>query len=315
MSKNTFHLKLPKVESQLERPLWSVIIPTHNCASFLKEALISVINQSLPEDKMEIIVVDDHSTKDNPEAVVDEIGNNRVKFIRQSKNVGKVKNYETGLLNSKGKFIHLLHGDDKVMNGFYDDIERIFNTNVAAKAAFCRSIYIDNKSRWTGMTGMVDEHEGVVEDIVEQLYVQQKIQTPSMVVKREVYENLGAFDRRLNAMEDWEMWIRIANSYPIAISNKVLAQYRSHESNATNLTFNDGSAIKTHRMVCDIIDAYIPSNIKKTYSKLRNQKQAEFLMLSYKSRKAQLKSNERLAFIKSIFMLHPSFSNLLRLLR
>ena len=43
---------------------------------------------------MEIIVVDDHSTKDDPEAVVNEYGQGRVQFIRQEKNVGKVKNYE-----------------------------------------------------------------------------------------------------------------------------------------------------------------------------------------------------------------------------
>ena len=124
--------------------------------------------------------------------------------------------------NSRGKLIHLLHGDDKIMSGFYKEIERIFNANSTAKAAFCRSLYIDNKSRWTGITGMIQEHEGIVENMAAQLYVQQKIQTPSMVVKREVYETIGAFDRRLNAMEDWEMWTRIANNYPIAISNSAI---------------------------------------------------------------------------------------------
>jgi len=315
MKTETFYLELPNVEKSFDRPLWSVIIPTHNCASFLREALVSVLNQDVSQEKMEIIVVDDHSTKDNPETIVNEIGNARVKFIRQPKNVGKVKNYETGLLNSSGKLIHLLHGDDMVMDGFYKEIEGIFNNHIDAKAAFSRSVYIDNESRWTGMTGMIQENEGIVENMLEQLYVGQKIQTPSMVVKREVYETIGAFDRRLNCMEDWEMWTRIANNYPIAISNRVLAQYRSHDNNATNLTFHDGSALQTHRLVFDIIDGYMASNIKKNLKKLRNKKQADFLMLSYKNRKSQLKYHERIAFIKSILSLHPSFLNLLRLLK
>ena len=201
------------------------------------------------------------------------------------------------------------------MDGFYKELECIFQDHVDAKAAFCRSIYIDNEGRWTGMTGMIQDHEGIVENMLEQLYVGQKVQTPSMVVKREVYETIGAFDRRLNCMEDWEMWTRIANNYPIAISNRVLAQYRSHDSNATNLTFQDGSALQTHRLVFDIIDGYIPLNIKKNLKNLRNKKQAEFLMLSYKSRKSQLKFNEKIAYIKSILSLHLSFINLLRLLR
>ena len=107
----------------------------------------------------------------------------------------------------------------------------------SAGAAFSRTNYIDSKSRITGVTGMIQDNEGIVPDILEKLYTQQYIQTPSMVVKREVYETIGCFDRRLNCMEDWEMWIRIANNYPIAASNKVLAAYRSHHDNATNTTF------------------------------------------------------------------------------
>ena len=183
---------------------------------------------------MEIIVVDDHSTKDDPEAVVKEFGQGRVQFIRQEKNVGKVKNYETGLTASRGRYIHQLHGDDLVYDGFYKEMEAIFNASPTAGAAFSRTNYIDYGSRITGVTGMIQDNEGIVPDILEKLYTQQYIQTPSMVVKREVYETIGCFDRRLNCMEDWEMWIRIANNYPIATSNKVLAAYRSHHDNATN---------------------------------------------------------------------------------
>ena len=39
--------------------------------------------------------------------------------------------------------------------------------------------------------------------------------TPSIVVRRSVYERLGSFDRRLVCAEDWEMWVRIAAHYPI----------------------------------------------------------------------------------------------------
>ena len=107
----------------MKRPLWTVIIPTYNCANYLKETLASVLEQDPGEASMEIIVVDDHSTKDDPEAVVKEFGKGRVKFIRQEKNIGKVKNYETGLKASRGRYIHQLHGDDLVYDGFYKEIE------------------------------------------------------------------------------------------------------------------------------------------------------------------------------------------------
>ena len=102
------------------------MIPTYNCANYLKVTLASVLAQDPGEAIMEIIVVDDYSTKDDPEAVVKEYGQGRVQFIRQEKNVGKVKNYETGLRASRGRYIHQLHGDDLVYDGFYKEMEAIF---------------------------------------------------------------------------------------------------------------------------------------------------------------------------------------------
>ena len=299
----------------IDRPLWSVIIPTYNCANYLKETLASVLAQDPGEASMEIIVVDDHSTKDDPEAVVKEFGKGRVKFIRQEKNVGKVKNYEAGLRASRGRYIHQLHGDDCVYDGFYIEMESIFNESPIAGAAFCRTNYIDSKSRVTGVTGMIQDNEGIVPDILEKLYTQQYIQTPSIVVKREVYETIGCFDRRLNSMEDWEMWIRIANNYPIAVSNKVLAAYRSHEENATNNTFKDGTALKTHQLICDLVDGYIEPGIKQKFSKIRNQKQAEFWLLSYKNSKHELSLKEKWSFVIKILKLDFNLKNSYRIFR
>jgi len=293
----------------IDRPLWSVIIPTYNCANYLKETFSSVLVQDPGEAIMEIIVVDDHSTKDDPETVVKEFGQGRVQFIKQEKNVGKVKNYETGLFASRGRYIHQLHGDDLVYDGFYKEMEALFNANSNAGAAFSRTNYIDYGSRITGVTGMIQNNEGTVLDMLEKLYTQQYIQTPSMVVKREVYETIGCFDRRLNCMEDWEMWIRIANNYPIASSNKVLAAYRSHHNNATTKTFMDGTALQTHQLICNLVDGYIESNIKMNFSKIRNQKQAAFWLLSYKNSKHELSLKQKWSFVSKILKLDFSLKN------
>ena len=310
---NPYRIKIPKVMDDIKRPLWSVVIPTYNCAEFLKQTMQSVLAQDPGNALMEIIVVDDHSTKDDPEAVIKEFGQGRVQFIRQEKNVGKVKNYETGLTASRGRYIHQLHGDDLVYDGFYKEIETLFNGSPTAGAAFCRTNYIDYGSRVTGVTGMIQDNEGIVPDILEKLYTQQYIQTPSMVVKRVVYETIGCFDRRLDCMEDWEMWIRIANNYPIATSNKVLAAYRSHQDNATNKTFKNGTALKTHQLICDIVDGYIEPNVKKNFSKIRNQKQAAFWLLSYKNSKNELSLKEKWSFVSKILKFDFSLKNSYRL--
>ena len=113
------YIKLMPIAEDIKRPLWTVVIPTYNCANYLKETLASVLEQDPGEAIMEIIVVDDHSTKDDPEAIVKEFGNGRVQFYRQPKNIGKSSNYAFGINLSKGHYIHLLHGDDTIELGFY----------------------------------------------------------------------------------------------------------------------------------------------------------------------------------------------------
>lgn len=60
------------------RPTWSVVIPTYNCADFLRITLKGVLDQDPGPDEMQIEVVDDVSTKDDPEGVVRELGKGRV---------------------------------------------------------------------------------------------------------------------------------------------------------------------------------------------------------------------------------------------
>ena len=73
--------------------MWSVMIPTFNCAPFLGETLRSVLAQDPGPAEMQICVVDDGSTKDDPETVVGEIGRGRVAFVRNAVNLGATRNF------------------------------------------------------------------------------------------------------------------------------------------------------------------------------------------------------------------------------
>ncbi|MBD3296374.1 MAG: glycosyltransferase [Candidatus Omnitrophica bacterium] len=271
-----FHAKIDPVTDRGRRPRWTVLIPTYNCANYLKEALASVLDQDPGPENMEIIVVDDCSKEDDPEAVVKGIGRGRVAFVRQKTNVGKVRNYETGLKLSKGILIHQLHGDDKVEPGFYKKMEELFDRYPYIGAAFCQSNYIDKSGKIIGRTGVEREDDGVLADWFSKIAAGQRIQTPSMVVKREVYEELGGFDRRLDCLEDWEMWVRIAARYPVAYTRALLADYRCSITSATQETLKDGTAFRTLRELIVLMDGLYSGNMTKEITKNRNVAQAEY---------------------------------------
>lgn len=219
------------------RPLWSVMIPTYNCAAYLRTTLESVLAQDPGPDAMQIEVVDDASVADDPEATVREVGRGRVGFHRQPENVGHVRNFNTCLRRSRGRLVHLLHGDDAVRDGFYPRMGAAFERAPEIGAAFCRHLYMDGEGHWTGLSRLEAPESGVLEGWLERIAVRQRLQAPSMVVRRETYERLGGFDRRIAAYgEDWEMWVRIAARYPVWFETEPLAAYRIHAGSLSGRT-------------------------------------------------------------------------------
>jgi glycosyltransferase involved in cell wall biosynthesis len=231
------------------------MIPTYECAGFLRETLASVLAQDPGPRLMQIEVVDDASS-DDPEAVVEELGAGRVGFFRQARNVGHVENFNTCLRRSRGRLVHLLHGDDAVREGFYKTMARPFEQRPEIGAAFCRYIVIDEHDRWQVVSPLERRTGGVLDGWLETLAVGQRLQTPSMVVRRDVYDRIGGFDARLSWTEDWEMWVRIAASYPVWYEPEPLALYRMHSSSSSGRLTRTAESIRDTRRAIELIRAH-----------------------------------------------------------
>lgn len=232
------------------RPIWSVMIPTYNCTYYLKETLESVLNQYQGAERMEIWVVDDHSTYDSPLDVINSLGNGVIKFFRQEQNVGQLKNFATCLNLAKGKIIHLLHGDDFVHPGFYEKLEKPLLQDDSIGAAFCRHEFVDENSKILFRSEQLASQEGVLLEFLSTIASKQVIQTPSIIVKREIYEKIGGFNLTLKGCEDWEMWIRIAShGYKFHYEPQILASYRLRQ------TSNSGTSYAKGRFIDDVLES------------------------------------------------------------
>ncbi|MBD2343417.1 glycosyltransferase [Anabaena subtropica] len=261
---HSYRATIPPVPDGIHRPLWSVMIPSYNCASYLRETLASVLAQDPGLEMMQIEVIDDYSTKDDPEAVVAELGRGRVSFYRQPQNVGHTRNFETCLKRSRGKLIHLLHGDDCVREGFYLKMQQAFDERPEIGAAFCRHIFMDEHGNWQFLSELLQPKSGVLSNWLERIIVKQYIQTPSIVVRREVYESLGGFDRRLAWYEDWEMWVRIATEYGFWYEVEPLAIYRMHSASNSGRYVRTGKNIQDVRRGLEIVQSYLPNYLPNT---------------------------------------------------
>jgi glycosyltransferase involved in cell wall biosynthesis len=255
---------LPKTEI---RPVWSVMIPTYNCAEYLRETLTSVLEQDLGAAYMQIEVVDDYSTKDDPEQVVKEVGKGRVYFYRQPQNVGHVRNFNTCIRRATGELVHILHGDDRVRVGFYLKLEALFRQYPTIGAAYCRFITMYENGQWEGISSIEESKSGLLSNSLIRLAKNQIVQPPAMVVRRAVYEQLRGYDQRLRYGEDWEMWVRIAANYPIGYETEPLAEYRNRRSSITGIFSRTGEDIRCTLQVIKIIGEYINDKEKRLVEK------------------------------------------------
>lgn len=99
-------------------PLVTIAIPTYNRAdSYLKQALESAVNQTY--QNIEIIVSDNCST-DNTEMVVKGFSDPRIRYFKQTKNIGANNNFNFCLDQAKGDYFLLLQDDDMIDDDFID---------------------------------------------------------------------------------------------------------------------------------------------------------------------------------------------------
>jgi len=242
------------VPSHVKMPLWSVMIPVYNCLGYLEETLECILAQAPGPEAMQIVVVDDCSTDGDVRALVQRIGRNRVDYYRQPRNVGSLRNFETCLNRSLGQWVHMLHGDDRVLPGFYAEVEQLFAVYSEAGAAFTNLFH----DQTVLDSAIMETESGLVKDFLVRNAQKLIVQPPAMVVKRAVYEQLGGFFA-VHYGEDWEMWTRIAAHFPIAYSPKRLAHYRY--MNADSITQNSiisGQNVHDIIKVIDIMQQYLP---------------------------------------------------------
>jgi glycosyltransferase involved in cell wall biosynthesis len=255
------------LKDSVSRPLWSVMIPAYNCYNTLSETIRSVLMQDLGKDQMQIEVVDDGSSDGNVKELVEQLGKGRIEYFRKEHNEGSLANFETCINRARGKLIHLLHGDDKVRNGYYNKIGELFEKHPNVGAAFCRYTTIDNSGKVLWDHGKEMNEDGVLNDWLYKIGSRQRLQYCTISVKREVYEKLGGF-YGVTYGEDWEMWVRIAAHYDVAYTPQILAEYRVHNNSISYRSYINAKHVEDMNWVVNSIQKWLPEEHRKD---IRNQ--------------------------------------------
>jgi glycosyltransferase involved in cell wall biosynthesis len=189
----------------------SIVITTYNRVKFLKRAIASSLNQTVP---CEVIVVDDAST-DGTEDYVRSLGD-RVIYHRNARNLNHAGSVNAGVAVSTGDWIKFLDDDDYLALDCIEHMTAAIVRHPQAVLCSCRAIQVDETGHELRRTGTVGPssvfyiphdalHYGMLLD-------QAAIGTPVQVAaRRDAFEKTGGWDTSMTTnYDDIDAWVRIA---------------------------------------------------------------------------------------------------------
>jgi glycosyltransferase involved in cell wall biosynthesis len=202
-------------------PAVSVVIPAHNAAPWLAETLRSVLDQTYRD--LEVIVVNDGSTDDTQD-VIASFGQ-RIYCVEQT-NQGLPAARNTGIRSARGDWIALLDADDLWLPDKLERQMELVKNVPTLKWTYCDAYMFDDATGTTTSTLSAGRRlpDG---DILRPLFLGNFIGTPTTVIRRDVFDNVGMLDETLVPCgEDWDLWLRIAAHYQVGVVRLPLARYR-----------------------------------------------------------------------------------------
>lgn len=207
-------------------PLISVIIPVYNRENFIKESILSVLNQTYKN--FELIIYDDGS-KDKTEDIVKKIiefyPNYNIRYIKNSKNNGPSFARNRSVELSQGEFIAFLDSDDLwLKNKLTIQIKKMIENDWD----ICQTdeIWIRNGKK----VNPHKKHQKISGYIFDKALKLCIVSPSAVMMKKNLFFEFGGFDENLPACEDYDLWLRISSKFPIyLIEKKLVIKRGGHE--------------------------------------------------------------------------------------
>jgi glycosyltransferase involved in cell wall biosynthesis len=224
-------------------PMVSVVIPTFNRNGMLKDAVDSVLDQEY--GNTELIVVDDGSS----DATVRTLSayQDRLRLIRQ-KNCGVSAARNAGIRAAAGTLIALLDSDDLWLPGKLHAQVDYFEAHPEALICQTEEIWIRNGVR----VNPGKRHRKEAGDIFERSLELCLVSPSAVMMRKSILDEVGLFDERLPACEDYDLWLRIAWKHPVhLIDTPLIVKRGGHADQLSRMPELDKYRI---RSICNLLD-------------------------------------------------------------
>lgn len=229
-------------------PLVSVLIPSYNHKEYIKEAIMSVINQTYKN--LELIVIDDGSNDGSAE-IIESLQREFGFIYKHRENKGLLKTLEELFLMSSGEYISLFSSDDIYANNKIEELVLFLEKNRDYGMVYSKIGIIDSYSKITGYIKESYKSGFIFDDLLQGTYFINGVGT---LIRRDVYQKYIRIDEYI---DDFQFWLMIAKFHKVGFVDKYLSFYRRHNNHLT------GNSYKMQQSEFRIISRYKDEPIYK----------------------------------------------------
>lgn len=221
----------------VDEDLVSIITCVYNGQRFLEEALSSALCQSY--ENVEVIVVNDCSTDQSEDVIHGFSGDHRMRYVRNTKNLGLAKSRNIAMELCRGRWVTFLDQDDRYRR---DRVERFLNRAARTEGAsfiFSDASLLDERGERCGsftsrfpFLACRDRVAGADGWLIRK---GNFIATVASFIKKELCDRVGRFDERFNYACDYDFYMRCGRLTDVLYVPETLSDWRMHPGQQTKL--------------------------------------------------------------------------------
>ena len=220
----------------MENPKVSVLIPSYNQERVIEQTVLSALTQDY--DNLEVVVSDDASLDRTPQLLkeLQEQYSDRLKVFLHPTNLGVTRNHTRGLLECHGDFVAFQDGDDLFLPGkITKQVQFMLDHPECTISSHDVDVFDSESGKtlylWSQRFG---QREGRIRELVR---YGNYLSSVSVMVRRSHLPEYG-YDDRIRIGSDWLLWLEALarGKGRICYLDEVLARYRRHADNLTNIS-------------------------------------------------------------------------------
>jgi alpha-1,3-rhamnosyltransferase len=226
-------------------PLVSIVVPAYNHERYVGAAIDSLVAQTWPN--LELIIVNDGSPDTTLEAIQSRRATCEARFVRyevfDQVNAGVAAAQNRGIKAARGDYVYMLASDDVSEPDAIATMVPILLNEVDVAVVCGDCDFIDATGAKTSLSNLGVEHTSFMrfctchrDDVLGDKFgsyaslLNGNYILPGLLMRRRAVLEVGGYDPQY-AMEDYDLWLKLAKSYRFHFVDRVLCHYRWHGKN------------------------------------------------------------------------------------